>query len=161
MEFTASAGAFCTNLSKSFVEVEFTVTKTGGSIVAADACSLTNLIAHSLWSKILLSINDVDVTSEDQNCPYSAAILTLVGKNSSCASSGQLEGFYEDTAGQMDDHATANTGFVARKALITATQVADAAPTVCVAFRPYLRMFQQQKIIPDWTKLTLQLESRG
>ena len=114
VEFTAGSGAFCTDLSKSFVEVEFTVTKTGGSILAADACSLTNLLTHSLWSKILLSVNDVEVTSGDRNYPYSAAILTLIGKNSSWASSGQLEGFYKDTAGQMDDHAAANAGFVAR-----------------------------------------------
>ena len=126
--------------------------------MAADACSLTNLFTHSLWSKILFSINDVDVTSRDRNYPYSAAILTLVRKNSSWASSGQLEGFYKDTAGSMDDHTAANADFVARKALITAAQLADATPTVCVAFRPYLGMFQQQKIIPDRTKLTLQLE---
>jgi hypothetical protein len=118
VEFTAGSGAFCTDLSKRFVEVEFTVTKTGSSIVVADACSLTNLFAHSLWSKVLLSVNDVDVTSGDRNDPYSAAILTLIGKTSSWASSGQMEGFYKDTAGQMDDHAAANAGFVARKALI-------------------------------------------
>ena len=103
-------------------------------------------------------MNDVDVTSGDRNDPYSAAILTLIGKTSSWASSGQMEGFYKDTAGQMDDHAAANAGFVARKALITAAQLADAAPTVCVAFHLYLGVFQQQKIISDRTKLTLQLE---
>ena len=58
VEFMAGASAFCTDLSKSFVELEFTVTKTGGLIVAADALSLTNLFAHSLWSKVLLSVND-------------------------------------------------------------------------------------------------------
>ena len=158
VEFTAGSGAFCTDLSKSFVEVEFTVTKTGGSIVAADACAPTNLFAHSLWSKVLLSVNDIDVTSGDRNYPYSAAIMTLIGKHSSWASSGQLEGFYKDTAGSMDDRAAANTGFMARKALITAATAATAAPIVCIAFRPYLGMCQQQKIIPDRTKLSLQLE---
>ena len=70
IEFTASDGAFCTDLAKSFVEVEFTVTKTGGSIVAADACSLTNLFAHSLWTKVRLSVNDVDVSTGDRYYPY-------------------------------------------------------------------------------------------
>ena len=101
VEFTASAGAFCTDLSKSFVEVEFTVTKTGGSIVAADACSLTNLFAHSLWSKVLLSVNDVDVTSRDRNYSYSAAILALIGKK-------QLLGIIWTTGGVLQGHGRAD-----------------------------------------------------
>ena len=83
VEFSASSGAFCTDLHNSFVEVEFTVTKTGGSIIATDACSLTNLAAHSLWSKINLSVNDVEVSSGSRYYAYTAALLTLMGKNSS------------------------------------------------------------------------------
>ena len=158
IELSASSGAFCTDLSASFVRVDFTVTKTGGSIVAADACSLTNLAAHSLFSKINLYVNDVKVSSCDRYYPYTAALLTLTGKSSSWADSGQMEGFYKDTAGQMDDYAAANAGFVARKALIVAGAVGTAAPVVSVTFRPYLGAFAQTKLIPDRTELTLQME---
>ena len=158
VEFSASSGAFCTDLHNSYVEVEFTVSTTAGSVIAANACSLTNLFAHSLWSKINLSVNDVEVSSGSRYYAHSAALLTLTGKKSSWADSGQVEGFYKDTAGQMDDFAAANAGFVARKALIVAGAVGNAAPTVSTSFRPYLGAFAQTKIIPDRTKLTLRME---
>ena len=83
-------------------------------------------------------------------------LFTLLGKNSSWNLSGQAQGFYKDTATHMDDFAAANTGFVKRKALITAE--AGSAPTICeVTMRPYLGAFQLHRLIPNRTEIRLEL----
>ena len=65
----------------------------------------------------------MSLTAIDIYYPFTTAMLTLLG--SSWLPSGQLEGFYKDTATHMDDYVTANTGFVARKALIVAAAVGN------------------------------------
>ena len=78
-------------------------------------------------------------------------LLTLLGKNSSWPPSGQLEGYYKDTAGSMDDYAAANAGFVARKGLIKTAAVVE------VAMRPYIGACQHHRLIPDRTAIRLEL----
>ena len=57
VEFTADSGPYFTDLANSFVKIRFSVSKTGGAIVAADALSLTNPIAHTIWRKVNLPLN--------------------------------------------------------------------------------------------------------
>ena len=82
-------------------------------------------------------------------------MLTLFGKIESWLPSGQLEGFYKDTATHMDDLAANNTGFLARKALVVGT---GNDPTIVeVAMRPYVGAFQPHRFIPDRTEIRLEL----
>ena len=119
----------------------------GGAIVAADALCLTNLFAHSLWSKVNFYVSGVDVTDGNRYYPFTAAMLTLLGI--SWLPSGQLEGFYKDMATHMDDYVTANTGFVARKALIVAAAVGNTPTIVETVMRPYVGAFQLHRLIPN------------
>ena len=103
-------------------------------------------------------VSDVDVTDGNRYHPYTAALLTLLGKNSSWLSSRQLEGFYKDTATHMDDYASAaNAGFVARKALIVAASVGSSPTLVAVVTRSYIGAFQLYLLIPDRTVVRLEL----
>ena len=79
---TTSAGPYMTDLAQPYVQVEFPVTKTGGSIVDADACSLVNLVGHTLWQKVDLFANDVRISDGNGHYLYQAALMTLLGKNS-------------------------------------------------------------------------------
>ena len=89
---TASAGPYMTDLAQSYCQVEFTVRKTGNSsIVDADACSLINLVGHTLWQKVDLFANDVRISDGNGHYPYQAALLTLLSKSPGWAdSSGTL-----------------------------------------------------------------------
>ena len=69
VSFTAPAGKFWTDLANSFITIRFSVSKMAEhnrvAIVAGDALSLTNLIAHSLWSKINLNVSGKDITDDN------------------------------------------------------------------------------------------------
>ena len=157
VEFKADAGPNYIDLANSYVKIRFSVSKTAGAIVAADALSTTNLIAHSLWSTVHLFVSGVEVTDGNRYYPYTAALLTLLGKNSSWLPSGQLEGFYKDTATHMDDYAANNAGFVSRKALVVAAAVGNTPTLVEVVMRPYVGATQLHRLIPDRTEVQLEL----
>ena len=138
-----------TDLSQSYVQVEFTVKETGGSIVDTDAHSLTNLIGHTLWQKVHLFANDVRISDGYGHYPYQATLLTLLGKNPGWPDSPDtLKGYHKDVAQHMNDTTGVNSGFVSRKGPIKAAIVEDAAPTVSVAMRPILGAFRQNLLIP-------------
>ena len=157
VEFNADAGPFFTDLANSYIKIRLSVSSTAGAILANVELSLTNLIAHSLWSKINLYVSGEDVSGGDRGYPYIAMLLTLLGKNSSWLPSGQLEGFYADTATHMNDYAAANTGFVSRKALVVSGAVGNAPTIVEVVMRPYIGAFQLDRLIPDRTEIRLEL----
>ena len=156
--FKAAAGPYFTDLANSYVQIRFSVSTTAGAVVAADALSFVNLIAHTLWSKVNLYVSGIDVTDDNRYYPHTAMLATLLGKSSAWLPSGQLEGFYKDTATHMDDYAAANTGFVARKALIVAAAVGNDPTIVGVTMRPYLGAFQHHRLIPDRTEIRLELQ---
>ena len=89
--------------------------------------------------------------------PYTSLVLTLLGKNGSWRSSGQLVGFYQDTATHMDDYAGANVGFVSRRTLITAAAVGNTPTIVEVVMRPYIGACQHNRLILDRTAIRLEL----
>ena len=157
VEFEAAAGPFFTDLANSFLKIQFSVSTTAGAVISTDALSIVNLIAHTLWSKVNLYVSGENVTDDNQYYGYTSMLLTLLGKNESWLSSGQLEGFYKDTATHMDDYAAANAGFVSRKALIKADAVGDDPTIVEVTMRPYVGAFQHHRLIPDRTEIRLEM----
>ena len=157
VEFTAPDGPFFTDLANSFIKIQFSVSTTAGAAIAANELSFINLIAHTLWNKVNLYVSGEDVTDDNRYYPYSSMILTLLGKNKSWLPSGQLEGFYKDTATYMDNYAGANAGFVSRRTLIAAAAVGNTPTIVEVVMRPYIGAFQHHRLIPDRTEIRLEL----
>ena len=157
VEFNEAEGPFFTDLANSYIKIQFSVSSTAGAIIAGDAISLTNYIAHSLWRKIELYVSGINISNDNEYYGYTAMLLTLLGKNSSWLPSGQLEGFYKDTATKMNDYAADNKGFVDRKALIVTGAVGNTPPKVEVIMRPHIGAFQLDRLIPDRTAIRLVL----
>ena len=161
LRFETGAERDFIDLHDSYVEVKFQVVCTAGSIVTGNDLALTNLFAHGLFEKVTLTDKSGRAMSnlDEQKYPYQAMLLTLLSKNKNWASSGagQLEGWYPDTAGQYETKGAANTGFVSRKALIMAGGADQAAPTVTVAFRPFIGMMRQRRLLLNDMALRLTL----
>ncbi len=151
LRFESGAERDFIDLSDSYVEMRFQVVCKAGSIVAGDNLGLTNLFAHGLFEKVTLTDKSGRAMSnlDEQRYPYQAMVLTLLSKNNNWASSGagQLEGWYPDTPAHFETKGATNEGFVARQGLVVAADVGDPAPTITVAFRPFLGMMRQKRLL--------------
>ena len=89
----------------------------GANIAAAAAVGPVNLLLHSLFSQVDVSLNEKLITPSTNTYPYRAYLETLLSYGPA-AKDTQLSSslWYEDTAGHMDDVADNNVGLNTRKA---------------------------------------------
>lgn len=132
---------------------------TGANLAANAQVSPVNLLLHSLFSQIDVSLNENLVSSSHNTYPYKAYLQTLLsyGQN---AKSSQLTTamYYADTAGKMDEinpHAEADA--LGNKNLKTRHKLIGESKTVDMVGRLHVDLFFQDKYLLSETNVRLRL----
>ena len=121
------------------------------SKVGEDHVAFVNNAMHSLFSDVILLINDKRVEGGDKMYPYKAYINTIL-KYSKETQEGQLfsVGFVRDDATKMED--VTNAAFLKRKAWT------ELGATKHFMGKLHLDMFNQDRLLPPGVDLHLKLE---
>ena len=132
VEFEIIGNGECyVDFANTFLHVTAKITKGDGGALAGDAkTGPVNLLLHSLFSQVDVSLNGTQITSSTNTYPYRAILETLLSYGRD-AKESQLtsELFYKDVAGKMDavdvTGAAVNSGFVERVEQTTASKTVD------------------------------------
>ena len=157
IEFQISGtNIFYISLRDSYFDLQFNVTLGDGNNLPADAAvGPANLLAHSLFSNIELSLNGKQVTEPTIHYQYRAYLETLANYSSYVQEKRLVsEGWLLDTASHFDapnGHDGANAGLVARKAWIHQSRHHR------LILRPRLDLFHQDCDLPPNTDVRLRL----
>ena len=93
----------------------------GADITSSDKVGPVNLLMHSLFSQVSVTLNGKLITDSTPTYPYRAMIETLLNYNKESKESHlQTQFYYKDTAGGMDENdptSTANKGLRDRASL--------------------------------------------
>ena len=124
-----------------------------GGILADDApVAPVNLLMHSLFSHVDVSLNDKLISSASGNYAYRAYLETLLNYGKSAKDSQLTAGlWYKDDAGAMDATDNANAGFVKRKRL------SEKSKTIDLVGRLHSDLFFQEKLLLNGIGLRLKL----
>ena len=159
IEFSISGqNAEYVDLSNTYLHIQVKVTKNDGTDLAEDDnVAPTNLLLHSLFSQIDMSLNSVLVTNTENTYPYRAMIETLLNYSKENQQTGHLqtEFFHGDTVGQFDDtredEFNKNEGFKTRKALAAKSNVLD------LMGKLHLDLMQQDRFMINGIDIKLRL----
>lgn len=143
-----------TDLSNTKLSVTFKVTKEdndNSDLADAAKISAVNLMLHSLFSSVTLTLNDTKVTESDALYPYRAYIETLLNYDKNMQNTlGYVAGFHKET-GTSNTYADANAGLAARRDRIAKSN------KVTVTGRPHVDLFNQELDLPSNVKAVLTL----
>lgn len=143
------------DLSRTRLCVKLQILKNKVPIVEASKVGLVNNVIHSLWQKVDLSLNQTPVGSEIATHYSYKAIFDklLFCSKTELEASKQSEGFFKDTAGNMEsaNMAQSNLGLFKRYLLTEKGKIAQ--------FEGYLNLDVMgiQKFIPNGVGLQLKL----
>ena len=144
------------DLSECSVEIECKIKLTNGTDLDVAANNVRvypeDNFAHTLFSKATLMINSQTVEFQDRYAEK-AYIENLVNTDQSVKETTlAIEGWMEDGGRASNGGDTPQAASNARKAMIAGSN------TLAFSMRPRLAMFQQDKMIPPGTSLTLLLD---
>ena len=141
------------DLNASYFYLEVKITKADGTnIDAGTAVGPINLLAHSLFQKADILLNDVLVSNSSNLYHYRAYLETLLSYNNDAKASQLSCALYsKDKAGNMDNIADDNTGLVQRRAYT------DASKTLPLIFRLNADMFLQNGYLLNGVDLKVNL----
>lgn len=101
----SGSGEEYTDLKHVWLHVKVKVTKSDGTdlVDGTDKVGPGNLFLQTMFSEVIVSLNDKVITESTNTYPYKAMLITLLTYGSD-AKKSQLtaELFYKDTAGKMD-----------------------------------------------------------
>ena len=143
------------DLSQTFLYLNTKITKADGTAYAKDAkdsdVTFVNNAMHSMFSNIILTLNDETIdSSPDNNYPYKAIMPLLVGGNEQNLKGILLHtGFIKDDAGKMDD--VTNSAIAKRKEWTAAGAEKE------FFGRLSIDLFQQQRYLINGIDLKLKL----
>lgn len=149
-DYSLSNGYYL-DLARSYITFK---AKIDGATGTLNKAAPINLWGHSLFKQIDLELNDNLLTSANPFYAYEAMLTTLMNYGKEAAKSQLALGGYEkDTAGEMDVTALDgdNKGLAARSTGINAGAWRD------FVMRPFLAMFQQERLLPPSSKIRLTL----
>ena len=147
------------DLNNSYIVVKCKVIKVaGGANLDADtAVAPVNLLLHSLFESVDVSVNGTKVNDSDTLYAYRAYIESILGYSQDVLETRAVsEGFSKDDAAKMDVvtlavDGSANTGFVARQKWVNLSKV------MTLVGRPHSDLFHQELDIPAEVSLALKL----
>lgn len=141
------------DLNASYFYLEVKITKQDGTdIDAGEAVGPVNLLAHSLFQKADIMLNDVLVSNSSNLYHYRAYLETLLSYNNDAKTSQLSCALYsKDKAGKMDNIANDNTGLVKRRTYT------DASKTVPLIFRLHADVFLQNRYLLNGVDLKVNL----
>ncbi len=149
-EYTTSEGYYL-DLARSYISFQAQIDGTSQTLNKAGPI---NMWGHSLFKQIDLSINDKILTSANDFYPYEAMVSTLLSYGKEAARTQlALAGYEKDTAGHMDANTLDgdNEGLEKRSEGFNTGQWRD------FVMRPFIPMFQQERLLPPSTKIRLNL----
>ena len=146
----------CIDLSESTVEVQLKVTKADGTNLAGAANNVAvypeDNFGHSLFRKVSLQVNSQTMEYHD-NYAEKAYIENLVNTTKAVKETTlAIEGWKEDGARGKNGDETEDDDATSRKSSLLGSR------TMTYVIHPKLAMFQQDKVIPPGTALTLIFE---
>lgn len=153
-EFVIPPSSDYIHLPHTRLHVQGKITTAAGADPAADAVySLVNLFPQSLFRQVDVHIGGVNTSSQDGLYPYKAYFETLFSysENSKKSHLKGCSGWSDDTVGQADTLAAANTAYTARRALAAPGQTFD----FCIPL--HADVFQCPKLIPPKTPIKIVL----
>ena len=157
IEFQISGtNIFYISLRDSYFDIQFNVVLANGGDIPADApLGPANLLAHSLFSNIELSLNGKQVTEPTIHYQYRAYLETLANYSSYVQEKRLIsEGWLLDTPAQfgaLSGLDGANLGLVARKVWIHQSRRCR------LLLRPRLDIFHQDSDLPPNTDVRIRL----
>ena len=157
IEFQISGtNIFYISLRDSYFDIQFNVTLPNGNDLPADApLGPANLLAHSLFSNIEISLNGKQITEPTIHYQYRAYLETLANYSSYVQEKRLImEGWLLDTPAQfgaLSGLDGANLGLVARKVWIHQSRNAR------LLLRPRLDIFHQDCDLPPNTDVRIRL----
>ena len=147
------SGSDYLDLANTYLHLNVKITKSDGTAIGNGVkVGPSNLLLHTLFSQVDVSLNDKLVSSSSATYAYRALIETLLGYGTS-AKLTQLTtaGFYKDTAGAMDDLDDANGGLVSRRSLTAGSKTFD------LLGRLHCDIFHQEKLLLNGIGMRIKL----
>jgi hypothetical protein len=140
------------DLSNSYLFLQCKVTTgTGGDLPNDAVVAPANLLLHSLFSNVNVTLCGKDVTDKDSLYAYRAYLETLLTYNSDVLNTrARAEGWCKDDGDRMNNITIAeaanqpapNSGFMTRRAMISTSKVIE------LVGRPHVDLFHQNLDIP-------------
>ena len=159
IEFTIHPnGPYYIDLEKTRLNVVIQITKSDGSRLepGKDKAALVNLGLHSLFQQVDITMNQVNITRDvGRNYPYKAIFDTVLNFGEDEKESFlQSEGYFKDTAGDMEDIDSAgggNSGLRMRNSLTFNSKLCEFEGPLC------LDIAQQKRRIPNGVEICVKL----
>ena len=147
------------DISECVVELELNVTKADGSVMDDDADNVAVVLGenfgHTIFSKATVLVNSSTQEYQD-NYAEKAFIENLINTSQEVKSSHlEIEGWKEDGSRGDDGDSMEDDTFKAKAEVVAGSR------TISVIISPKLALFQQDKMIPPGTSLTLLLEKNS
>ena len=147
------------DLNNSFLKLRLKITDAGNANLGAnDLVAPVNLLLHSLFTNVTVTLCGKEITEKDSLYPYRAYLETLLTYNDDVLKTRAItEGWAKDDATRMNaitlavvqGQADPNTGFVARRSIILQSR-----PFTLIG-RPHVDLFHQNLNIPPDCKMTI------
>lgn len=144
---------FYLDLASSYLYLELKITKLDGtSIGEDDTVGPINLLLHTLFQQVDISLNDILVSDASNLYHYRSIIETLLSYGNEAKLSQLTMAMYsKDKATKMDDVADANTGLVKRREFFKNSQ------TVQLIGKLHADMFHQPRYLLNGVDIKLKL----
>jgi len=141
------------DLNSSYILMEVKITKDNGNNIDDIAnVGPVNLLGHSLFQQIDVSLNDVVISNASNLYHYRAILETMLSYNQEAKGSQLSMSLYsKDTPGQMNNIENGNTGLVSRRS------VTGVSRTVQLIIKPHADIFFQKRFILNGVDLKLKL----
>jgi hypothetical protein len=144
---------FYMDLAESYIYFQLKITKEDGTnLVDNDTVGPINLICHSLFQQLDISLNDVLISEASNLYHYRSIIETLLSYGQDAKNSQLTLSLYsKDKATKMDDIADANSGLVQRRKYFKNSK------TVEVIGKVHGDIFRQERFLLNGVDLKLKL----
>ncbi|KAK7484452.1 hypothetical protein BaRGS_00024344 [Batillaria attramentaria] len=151
--FVSSSDVEYIDPSDTYLYVKLRVLNGDGTNLANDPpVGPENLLLHTLWSQIDLSLNETIITNSNNTYSYRAYLETLLSYGTDAKNTHlQAAMWYKDRAGQMEAAPADNHGLRDRRRLINQSR------SVELMGRLHLDFFQQEKLLVNGVSMKLRL----
>ncbi|GBM20215.1 hypothetical protein AVEN_216639-1 [Araneus ventricosus] len=155
IEFSISgSGEDCIDLSATQLHVKVKILKDNSNLGETEKVVPVNLLLHSLFSQVDVSLNDHLISASSNLYPFRSYIATLLNYGSDYKTSFLTsECFYKDSAGRFDetDPAEDNEGLKKRASLIEKSKVLDMIGNL------HCNIFNQDRLFLNLVDLNVKL----
>ena len=153
INFTIGKSQEYTNLSENYVYLELEVLKANGEAIAdTDVVAPVNNLGHSLLKDVQVTVGGFKVSGNTETYGFLAYLEALMNYNKNIKETLMaIQGWFKDAAGEFNTLTDVNTGYKARRALISNGRFP-------LMVRLHFDLAHQPKLIPGETEINLTLK---